>query len=353
MIRNPLIKLLLSPFYLLYSALVRFRNRLFDTGAIRVRRLNRPVVSIGNLTAGGTGKTPVVAALGRLLIDAGMGPVGVLSRGYGREDVSRIAKVDGEGSPEEFGDEPVLLSEALGPAAHVWVGRRRFRAGLTALDACPDIRVFLLDDGFQHRRLYRDLDIVLLDCTSPFGGGKLLPFGVLREPVRGLKRADVVILTRSRYAPDLDALKKKVQDFNPGVWMTTADLEITGFEEPFTGKMLGVNELSGVKVISFAGIGNPLAFKADLVTAGLEVVRAFALRDHAVPSPERLADFRKVANEADAQYIVTTVKDWVKLKHEAVPRDLPLLVCHAEMNLLQQDELLERIKEMNNAERAH
>lgn len=350
MIRNPLFKLILSPFYLLYSVMVRFRNRLYDTGAIRQRHLPRPVVSIGNVTAGGTGKTPVTATLATRLINAGMGPVGILSRGYGRADESRIMPVEPDGSPEQFGDEPLLLSRELGDNGKVWVGKHRFHAGLAALEANPDTGIFLLDDGFQHRRLFRDMDIVLLDCTSPFGGGKLLPFGVLREPVEGIRRAHGVILTRSRYSPDIELLKDRVRKLNPDAWIGTADLEIVEFQDIQTGDTLSVGSMKGKRVVTFAGIGNPLAFKADLMTAGLDVARAFALRDHAVPTPQRMDEFRKVAKAADAQYIVTTAKDWVKLKQEPIPRDMPLLVCRAEMKLAQLDELLKRIKEIFDAQ---
>lgn len=343
MIRNPLLKLVIYPLYLVYGLVVRLRNGLYRVGVFRRRRLSVPVVSMGNLTAGGTGKTPCTVALAHALHGVGVKPLTILSRGYGRQskDLLQVTHAD----TELYGDEPVLMWKLLRDHATVWVGANRYRTGLQALDSGQQPSLFLLDDGFQHRKLHRDVDIVLLDCTNPFGGNRLIPFGLLREPVAGVGRADVIILTRSRYRKDLEQLTETVRQMNPGAFLTTADTEITGFFEPGSGKVLTPDSLNGTRVLVFSGIGNPLSFKADMITNGAEVDRAIAFRDHSVPSPDRLTNMLGVAKASGAQYIVTTEKDWVKLAAETLPEGFPLLVCQSRMKIAHLDKLVNLIKE--------
>ena len=177
----------MNPLSAIYSAGITSKNRLYDAGVLKTERLSGPVISVGNLSVGGSGKTPFVILLGKLLQDRGI-PFNVLSRGYGRK-TRGILEVDPNGSPEQFGDEPLLIARCL--SCPVIVGESRYHAGLHA-EKQTGARLHILDDGFQHRALARDFDIVLL--TPEDLQDRLLPTGRLREPLSSLKRADAVVM---------------------------------------------------------------------------------------------------------------------------------------------------------------
>ena len=193
---------LLIPFALIYSLVLRLRAWLYQIGLLKTWRLARPVISVGNITVGGTGKTPVTAWLARQLMKRGC-VVAVLSRGYGGS-LEGSAAIVSDGvtvflKPEECGDEPYLLASTV-PGLIVVIGSDRYQAGMLVMESlAPDI--FLLDDGFQHIRLHRDMNILLLDCAKPFGNGWTLPAGLLREPRSAALRASWIIRTRCRDIP--------------------------------------------------------------------------------------------------------------------------------------------------------
>ncbi|HEX8922279.1 MAG TPA: tetraacyldisaccharide 4'-kinase, partial [Pyrinomonadaceae bacterium] len=200
--------LILAPLGALYSAVTRARLALYRRGALRVHQISAPVISVGNITTGGTGKTPIVEWIARAVAKEGR-RVCILTRGYGRADARRRVLVsDGErilAEAREGGDEPRLLAEKLqGMAAVVSDADRVGAARWAESNLKSDL--FILDDGFQHLRIARDLDIVAVDATNPWGGGRLLPTGRLREPLSGLTRADLIILTRTEQAPEIDSL---------------------------------------------------------------------------------------------------------------------------------------------------
>src|SRR3712207_6619900 len=204
--------LALAPLSVVFGALARARTRLYRSGVFKTERVDAPVISVGNLTVGGTGKTPLVEWVARAVSEGGLRPC-VLARGYGREDIqSRVVVSDGfrvRACVREGGDEAVLLAESLSGVAAVVCDRDRAGAARWAREHLG-AQVFVLDDGFQHMRIARDLDIVTLDATAPWGGGHLLPWGRLREPVTALARADCVVITRSDLAPDLENLRAQV-----------------------------------------------------------------------------------------------------------------------------------------------
>lgn len=352
MIKSRLLKILLFPFYLLYRLVMNVRNLMYDRRWLKIRKLPVPVVSVGNLTVGGTGKTPTVIALAGVLAEAGLKSF-VLSRGYNRRDEKKMLQVTGDCDPENCGDEPVLIARRLEDQGSVWVGKNRFETGTLALkQGAGDIVV--LDDGFQHRKLHRDLDVVLVDCTAPAIHSRLIPYGILREPFQRISRADVIVLTRSRFLQDIAPLKNEISRMNPEAFITTANLRISGFVDASGGKTKSVDELKEKRIVAFSGIGNPLSFKAELIMAGIEVPRAFGFPDHAVPSLSRLAKVNGVAMEEEVSYIVTTEKDWVKLAKESIEAlQLPLLVCQVDMIIEGMDSILAMIKEKHNAERTH
>ena len=262
---------------------------------------------MGNITVGGTGKTPVTAFIARFLIGRGV-RVAVLSRGYGGSMEGQTAIVsDGRTirlDAGQCGDEPYLLAATV-PGLMVVMGADRHSAGMLAMEQLsPDI--FLLDDGFQHLRLRRDLDILLVDCARPFGNGWTLPAGVLREPKSAAERAGLVMYTRcpQGYSP-------------PPLWgkPTCAARHRLGDAVPLAGgKAVSFHSLRGRKILAFAGIGEPEPFFGELRALGLDVVRTVPLPDHAAYTPSQLAGLTAAFRACGADCAVTTEKDGVKLR---------------------------------------
>src|SRR5829696_5569929 len=203
----------LPPLSILYGAVTRTPLSMYRRGTFHTTKLDRPVISVGNITTGGTGKTPLVEWVARTLAAQGK-KVCILTRGYGRKDPHlQVIVSDGYGvlaSPSEAGDEPYLLATKLAGQAAVISGADRIAAGQEAINDFGT-EVFVLDDGFQHLRLARDLNIVCIDATNPWGGGRLLPHGRLRESLDGLARADCVVLTRCDQVESVDALRDEVR----------------------------------------------------------------------------------------------------------------------------------------------
>ncbi len=280
--------LLLAPLELVYGSLVRARNARFDrTPALRLRW---PVVSIGNLSVGGAGKTPLVICLARLLQREGWCP-DVLSRGYGRSHQT-VERVDAAGSAERFGDEPLLIARST--AVPVYVGASRYEAGLLAESENGGQGVHLLDDGFQHRQLARDLDIVVIHRSDL--QQRLLPAGRLREPLASLRRAGVVVL-RQEDAELESTLRAHVRR-ECSFWRVRRTLALNS---PVR------------RAIAFCAIARPNEFFASLAAAGAEVVERVRFRDHhryTMADVDRLATLgRRLGCDA----FVITAKDEVKL----------------------------------------
>jgi tetraacyldisaccharide 4'-kinase len=269
-----------NPISAIFGAAVAVRNALYDRGVFKVRKLARPVVSIGNISVGGSGKTPFVIALGELLQQRGI-EFDVLSRGYGRRS-NEIAVVDPNGTPEQFGDEPLLIARKL--RAPVIVGADRYQAGLLAEKRFSS-KLHLLDDGFQHRRLHRDFDIVLLPVEDQ--RGTLLPTGRLREPLSALQRADAIVLPDPAEKP----LHAK------SVWRARRQMEIA----------------ADGRLIAFCGIARPRQFFDALQAARQEIAGTLTFRDHhryAQRDIDRLLDLKK---QTGATGFVTTEKDAINL----------------------------------------
>ncbi len=320
---------LLIPLSLPYSLIQRLRAGLYRCGVLQSRKLPCPVISIGNITVGGTGKTPVTALIGRLLLSQGF-KVAVLSRGYGGscEGQTAIAS-DGKTillSAEECGDEPFLLASTL-PGLMVVIGSNRHAAGLLAMERLqPDI--FLLDDGFQHLPLQRDLNILLLDAQNPFGNGWCLPAGLLREPRLASLRADWIIHTRCQSTimniPGLEHIPQISARHD------LADLLPLSGGTPFP-----FDSLAGCKVIAFAGIAEPESFFDGLRMRGLQLVATRSLPDHAAYPPALTDWIEETLQRHAADYAVTTEKDGVKLKQ--LPAALARKTLLARLNLTLDD----------------
>lgn len=283
------------------------RNALYDRGLVRSRRLQGPVVSVGNLSAGGTGKTPFVILLGELLKTRGI-KFDVLSRGYGRRSRG-VRLVDPAGLPQEFGDEPLLIARKL--QVPVVVGEDRYEAGLFS-ESKFGPQLHLLDDGFQHRALVRDFDIVLV--TPQDAGDRLLPAGRLREPLNSLRRADAVVLA-SGASPDSFPLDKKL------VWRVRRGIEL---------KNAAATVLP--RPVAFCAIARPQNFILQLRSANIEPVAEAFYRDHHAYSETDVRDLLALRQRSDAGGFVTTEKDAVNLGGYLSALD-PLAVVPVKMEL--------------------
>ena len=310
----------LSPFGWAYAAGAGLRNALYDRGWLAAHDLGAPAISIGNITAGGTGKTPVVALVAGLLIENGE-KVCILTRGYGRrEPAKRVVVSDGSSilaDAETGGDEPVELARRLGGKAVIVTDRDRVAAAKFARSEFG-VTCFVLDDGFQHRRAARGLDIVCIDATDPFGGGELLPAGRLRESPANLRRADAVIITKAEAAADLAKLEQEIRRFAPEAAIFRAESGISGFTELsafLAGENVSSNrELPG-PAFAFCGLGNPSHFFKTLVEAGIELAGTRAFRDHQRYTQAEAELLNEAAKNARATAFVTTAKDAVKFQN--------------------------------------
>ncbi|TCK71777.1 tetraacyldisaccharide 4'-kinase [Acidipila rosea] len=314
---------LFAPLVPLYGGAVDLKNMAYDSGRFQAKRLAWPVVSIGNLSVGGAGKTPLVIALAALLQARGIA-VDVLSRGYGRHS-KETERVDPAGDAERYGDEPLLIARRA--ETPVFVGTDRYETGLLAEAGASAPRVHLLDDGFQHRKLARDADIVLLH-RSDFRSS-LLPAGRLREPVYALRRASFVVV-RSEDDEVLEQLRWR--SVHAPVWCIRRELEAPR----------GI----GGGVIAFAGIARPQEFFAGLEAGGLKLAKAIAYRDHQPWTAKKMAELVSVASGSGAEAFVTTEKDAVRLtaaQRQQLESVMPLRVARLTATLEDEQEALDQL----------
>ena len=301
---------------LLYGTGVEIRRLLFKWGILNAKTLRSPVISVGNLTVGGTGKTPFVAYLARVLQKLGYQPI-ILSRGY-RGSRVRTGGIVSEGSqpllgPEDCGDEPYMLARAL-PGVPVVVGKDRYRAGRSIEDRY-ERAIHLLDDGFQHLALKRNLNLLLIDGTDPFGGRHLLPRGRLREPLRAISRADMIIVTRSHLVTDSEGIELAIRHRHPTVPIAYFYHDAVGLKDLRTGKHFLLRDLMNQHVIVVAAIGNPEVFLRDLAHYQIRVADQIFFRDHHVFRQSELDGALDQAREVGARCVMTTEKDAVRLSH--------------------------------------
>lgn len=299
----------------LYGLIVSLRVFLYQRGVLGSHQLKNPVISVGNLTVGGTGKTPLVGFLAQILKKAGYQPV-ILSRGYkGRSKSPTLLVSDGQKlfcGPEECGDEPYLLARKL-EGVPVVVGKSRYQAGRSMEDRYPKL-IYLLDDGFQHLQLKRNLNILVLDATDPFGGHQLLPAGRLRESIKGLSRADTIVITRSHIASEIENLEEQIRKWNRAVPISYFHHDVTALSDLKTGSRLQARDFLGAPVIALAAIGNPQVFLHDLEHYQMKISDRFIFRDHHQFSQSQLDRVLKRCQEVQAQAVVTTEKDAVRLE---------------------------------------
>ena len=319
-------RLLLYPPGLLYRGVVALRNALYDTGCLRAVRLPCPVISIGNLTVGGTGKTPLTSFVAGLLRESGY-RVAVASRGYRRRSGRAPLLVsDGRAillDAAAAGDEPFLIARD-NPAVPVAVGADRVAVAHLLLAACRP-EVIVLDDAFQHRRLARDLDLLLVDGRDPWGNGNILPLGPLREPLPAVSRADALVVTRSEGRRPL-ALDRILERHNPRAAVFHCRLEPERFVRA-DGEPAAAAALKGFAAFAFSGIARPDRFEEDLAGLGLRVAGTRRFRDHHRYRRSDLDGIVHAARAVGAEVLVTTEKDLVRI--DPLPEGAPPLYALA------------------------
>lgn len=341
MIESPLAHALLFAPAKLYQLAVKTRIVAYERGLLKTYRLQAPVISVGNLTVGGTGKTPCVAFIARALRDAGHN-VAILSRGYKRETRGRV-EVSNEKeilcSPHESGDEPYLLAQSC-PGVRVVVDEDRYAAGQW-LEAQSQISVFLLDDAFQHLRLARDLNLLLVDATEALANAKMVPFGRLREPLTGLRRADAVIFTRCDQPFDrkslIETVKKHVRPNTP---LFFAHHEMTRLRMLCNQLTVRLEDFAPTPVAAISGIAKPDRFNQDLLKAGIRIAMRQDFEDHHRYTPEEFSRINRNAKAANAEAIVVTEKDAANLSDKMIQQSqLPVYAAQIEFRCEQEETL--------------
>lgn len=310
----------------LFKEAIRLRNVSYNKRILESHDLGAFTVSVGNITTGGTGKTPLVAFIAELLADNGE-KVCILTRGYGRRDPKkRVLVGDGDTVFVDAtigGDEPVELATKLLGKSIVIADADRVSAGEWARRKFG-VTAFVLDDGFQRRKARRDLDIVCVDATQPLFDGKLLPAGRLREPVDSLDRADAIVITRSEQASDLEELKSRLASVTTRPQVFVSHTEI----RRIWALHGNANAADNVRAVAFCALGNPDAFFAQIKAQGYELVGQMAFRDHHKYLQIDIAQIEMLAKESNAEVLITTAKDAVKLSD--LKFETPCLVAEIE-----------------------
>jgi tetraacyldisaccharide 4'-kinase len=328
---------------------IALRGAAYRRGWFKTRQLNRPVVSVGNLTVGGTGKTPFVAFLAQLLQKRGWNPV-ILTRGYGRSHSGRIVALEPSSNrsphPRAVGDEAALLARKL-PHVPIVVGADRHQAGRQA-EQRFNVDVHVLDDGFQHLALARDVDVVLLDVTQELSDGALLPLGRMREPWAALQRAHFVILTRTELGDPLP-LEARVREVNPEAGIFHARTVLCALVDVATGIIYPPTAFQDKPVHAFCGLANPRAFFANLRQWGFSVVAESAFPDHHVYQARSRAFLDQEIRVRDPlpAALLTTEKDAVNLPPLGRAA-IPILACTIQTEVREveafEDALLARLE---------
>jgi tetraacyldisaccharide 4'-kinase len=320
----------LAPFSLIYGAVTHLRTRAYRKGILRPRRLDGTVISVGNVTVGGTGKTPTVLWIADRLASEGKS-VGILTRGY-RSQPSESRRGTDATPNASTSDEVCMLQSRLGERVAVGVGPDRYANGKQL--AKRGVNWFVLDDGFQHLQLARDVDIVLIDATNPFGGGRLLPAGRLREPSSALARADIVVITRSNRAPAVEAAVRRETDAS--IYYARTKLEEI---RSFTDGQLAGNVASSAlgALFAFCAIGNPQAFVADLRAWGIEIAGRKFFPDHHRFTDEDDEEILREAKATGAAGLICTEKDLYNL-HAIHYAKMPIFFGAISMQIDREDE---------------
>lgn len=284
------------PFSFIYFFIVTARNVFYSLGILKKHKINAKVISVGNITWGGTGKTPVTAFIADMLTKKGR-RVSILIRGYGNDESELLPK--------------------LALNAPVLVGKDRVKRGIEAIENHLSDTV-LLDDGFQYRRLKRDLDIICIDAIKPFGNGWVIPAGILREGLRSLKRADIFLITKADLVSgkdNLEKLEKKLKSINPGAVIAKAIHRPLYLYKILDEEKVNISELRNKEFALVSAIGSPECFEKTVSRLGLKVSKHFIFRDHHLYTKEDVDKINDYCGKNNLSAVITTEKDAVKLKN--------------------------------------
>jgi len=342
---NSAATLALTPLGKVYGVAMKARRALYRSGRFRVHELGAQVISVGNLTTGGTGKTPLVEWIASELAQTGR-RVCILTRGYGRRNASaRVIVSDGNQiitDAAQAGDEPLLLAERLKGRAAVISDADRIAAARWALENLRS-DVFILDDGFQHLRVARNLNILTIDATNPWGNGKLLPAGVLRESPTEIERADCIVITRSDDPDASEVLQREIAALSKGRPVFSSRMKLSRLRAVQGNQVqpLTADEIKTSRIGAFCALGNPESFFSLLRTSGFTLAHARAFRDHHLYSQKDIDLVVREASARDAQVLLTTAKDEVKLR--SLNLELPCYTADIEIEIDNQEKLRELI----------
>ncbi len=314
------LQLLFHVFSALYWLGYQLKLVMYRSGMLEPKKLKTTVISVGNVTLGGTGKTPLVIYLVQKLRERKL-KVAILSRGYKRrkKELTELVKPD-ENSIHwtESGDEPYLLASRLNHVP-VMVSKDRRTSGVRA-QSKYQTEVLVLDDGFQHRKLFRDLDIVVIDATNPFGNSRIFPAGRLREPLSSLGRADIIVLNRVDQIADRQNLIAELRRYNQDAPIIESVYRVNSVERLLDHSTAGrrsplrsEEKLQGKKALAFSGIGNPISFERSLKLLKVKVLKHHRFPDHFFYQKKDMLDLEKEAQELGADLMITTEKDSVRI----------------------------------------
>lgn len=321
-----------------YSIVIALRNYLYSKEWLKIKKADAMVISVGNITTGGTGKTPLVIWLCKNLQQEKI-PCAILTRGYktqtkgqGTRDDRRETKID----------EPAILSEMC-PQAQVIINPDRAAGAKEAVNRFG-AKLLIMDDGFQHRRLARDIDIITIDATRPFGYDRLLPAGLLREPANSLKRADAVIVTRSNQVSEsrLNKIEAKIQKVKQDMIIARA-VHSPVCAKTTDGKEISIERLKGKKIFAFCGIGNPDAFINTIGELGAKIVGSKIYDDHYQYADKDIANICGEATNLKADLILTTQKDFSRLPIEKLRTDIPFVYLAIELKIISGEDAITRL----------
>lgn len=313
----------------LYGKIIESRNSLYNRGALKSHKLPAPTISVGNITVGGTGKTPLVAYIADYLFEKGE-TVCIISRGYKRKNeservlVSDLSRI--HSTPEEAGDEPFELAKKLKKKAIVISDKNRVAAAKWAANKF-DVTAIVLDDAFQHRKAGRELDLLVVDSTNPFGNKRTIPGGILREPLKNLARADAVVLSRTEQVGDSEGAIREISAIAPNLPIFSAKTRIRSYvslAEFYRGDLVS-SSLPDERTIAFCGIGNPGSFSTLLVKDDINLVDTLEFDNHYSYTKDETRSIEKTAEQKETGVLVTTAKDAVKLRPDQF--SLPCFVC--------------------------
>ncbi|MCB0847668.1 MAG: tetraacyldisaccharide 4'-kinase [Bacteroidetes bacterium] len=331
-------RILLYPFSLMYGAIMRLRNFMYQKEVLKTYRAKIPVISVGNISTGGTGKTPVSMYLLDYYFNHLQKKVSYLSRGYGRKSHG-LLRVEGNENSQMYGDEALMVFNRF-PQIPVIVSESR-KEGLEVLENETDI--VILDDAFQHRKVDRDLDILVIDANRLPVGDRILPAGNLREPLSGIRRADLLIINKVSDPAEIPHIRQRLEIFQKPMAFCTPQLTQWRFFAEHKNRSIA--ELKEKSVCVFSGIGNPQAFEETLKASGIHILHHQIFRDH---HPYQKADFEfffeaQHSSEKQPFCLLTTEKDYFRLKNQSWIKEIsniPLAFVQMELNWWEGEKLL-------------